>query len=122
MRYNAKFGGESYFYSLEYEGENSVFNLLFTGNVPPLPHGCTHADDLIYLFTTGLFPRKGDDLKISQDMTALWANFARNGKFATRTGLDVPQWTESSQAYLKIDVTNEILTDYVGTWNNPDRT
>ena len=68
-------GGKSHFYSLEYEGENSIFNLLFTGgNAPPVPHGCTHADDLIYLLTTGLFDRKGDDLKISQDMSHLWAN------------------------------------------------
>ena len=46
MRYNSMAGGKSHFYSLEYEGENSIFNLLFTGgNAPPVPYGCTHADD-----------------------------------------------------------------------------
>ena len=102
-------GGKSHFYSLEYEGENSIFNLLFTGgNAPPVPHGCTHADDLIYLFTTGLFDRKGDDLKISQDMSHLWANFATSGEFITRSNLEVPVWSEKDPHYLKIDVHEEI--------------
>merc|ERR1712008_428983 len=92
-------------YSLEYEGENSIFNLLFTGgNAPPVPHGCTHADDLIYLFTTGLFDRKGHDLQISQDMSHLWANFAISGDFVTRSRRQVPHWTEKDPRYLKIDV------------------
>jgi hypothetical protein len=39
MKYNSIHGGESYFYSFEYEGQNSVFNLLFSGETPPLPHG-----------------------------------------------------------------------------------
>lgn len=41
MKYNSIHGGKSYFYSFEYEGENSIFNLLFglSGSQPPLPHG-----------------------------------------------------------------------------------
>jgi hypothetical protein len=40
MKYNSLRGAPTYFYSFEYEGESSIFNLLFTsGNVPPLPHG-----------------------------------------------------------------------------------
>jgi len=122
MRYNSMHGGKSHFYSLEYEGENSIFNLLFTGgSAPPVPHGCTHADDLIYLFTTGLFDRKGDDLQISQDMTHLWANFAISGEFITRSNTEVPIWSETDPHYLKIDVHEEIMYDYIYTWNNPDR-
>ena len=122
MRYNSVAGGKSHFYSLEYEGENSIFNLLFAGgSAPPVPHGCTHADDLIYLFTTGLFDRKGDDLKISQDMSHLWANFATSGEFITRSNLEVPVWSEKDPHYLKIDVHEEILYDYIFTWSNPER-
>lgn len=121
MRYNTRAGGQSHFYSLEYEGENSIFNLLFSGSPPPLPHGCTHADDLIYLFTTGLFDRKENDLKISQDMTAMWTNFATSGKFVTRSNVEVPRWTEEDPLYLKIDVQDDVLYDYINTWNNPDR-
>lgn len=115
-------GGQSHFYSFEYEGENSVFNLLFTGgSPPPVPHGVTHADELIYLFTTGLFPRKGDDEKITQDLASIWTNFAINGEFGSKSTGKVPNWTEANPKYLKIDVENEILEDYIVTWSNPDR-
>jgi len=108
---------------LEYEGDNSIFNLLFASGsgAPPLPHGCTHADDLIYLFTTDIFERKGNDLKISQDMTSMWTTFATTGKFVTRENRQVPEWTEENPLYLKIDVEDEILYDYIYSWNNPDR-
>ena len=40
MRYNQINGGDSYFYSFEHEGANSLFNLLFIGQEPPpVPHG-----------------------------------------------------------------------------------
>ena len=68
-----------------------------------MPHGCTHADDLIYVFryvfyevkihsltydvklkfSTGLFDRKGDDMKIVQDFSSLWTTFATTGKYIT---------------------------------------
>ena len=70
-----------------------------------MPHGCTHADDLIYVFryvfyevkihsltydvklkfSTGLFDRKGDDMKIVQDFSSLWTTFATTGTLHTRT-------------------------------------
>lgn len=123
MKYNSMNGGQSHFYSFEYEGENSVFNLLFTGGdgTPPVPHGVTHADELIYLFTTGLFPRKGDDQKISEDLASIWTNFAINGEFASKSTGKVPNWTEDNPKYLKIDVQNQVLDDYIVTWSDPDR-
>ena len=122
MHYNDRHGGKSHFYSLEYAGENSIWNLLFTGgNQPPLPHGTTHADDLIYLFTTDLFERTGHDLEISQDMTHLWTHFAKTGDFVTRQNKIVSPWSESNPVYLKIDVESEVLRDYIYTWSNPDR-
>ena len=123
MKYNSWHGGESYFYSFEYEGENSIWNLLFSagGGGPPLPHGCTHADDLIYIFSTGLFERKGDDMKIVEDFSYMWTEFAKTGKVRTRDGFSVPPWTESDPRYVKLDVRNEIMYDFIYTWNNPNR-
>ena len=121
MKYNTIHGGQSHFYSLEYEGENSIWNLLFMTEKPPLPHGVTHADDLIYVFSTGLFERTGHDLEISQDISSLWTSFASSGKFITKGGMEIPNWTEQSPRYLKIDVEDEVHTDFIYTWNNPDR-
>ena len=121
MKYNTIHGGQSHFYSLEYEGENSIWNLLFMTEKPPLPHGVTHADDLIYVFSTGLFERTGHDLDISQDISSLWTNFASSGKFVTRRGMEIPNWTEQNPRYLKIDVEEKIHNDFIYTWNNPDR-
>ena len=40
MKYNSLRGAPSYFYSFEYQGSGSIYNLLFTsGNVPPVPGG-----------------------------------------------------------------------------------
>ena len=43
------------------------------------------------------------------------------GQFVTREGIEVPHWTEENPKYLKIDVKNEVLNDFIYTWNNPDR-
>ena len=29
----------AFFYSFEYEGRNSIYNYVFSGNLPPIPHG-----------------------------------------------------------------------------------
>ena len=51
MRYNNLHGGQSQFYSFEYQGENSVFDLLFMGgNTPPIPGGmCIIIETLKFL-------------------------------------------------------------------------
>ena len=64
---------------------------------------------------------EGDDLQISQDMSHLWTNFAISGDFVTRSKREVPAWTEKDPRYLKIDVHEEILYDYIYTWSNPER-
>jgi len=102
MKYNSLRGSPTYFYSFEYEGANTVFSLLFSGSTPPLPHGktqkktfitiklllnshflctgVTHGDDLIYLFSTGLFLNFPDeDKRIRRQMVDLWTNFVIHG-------------------------------------------
>lgn len=41
--------------------------------------GVTHADDLIYVFSTDLFTRKGNDEEICKDFSHLWTTFATTG-------------------------------------------
>ena len=82
----------------------------------------THADELIYLFSTGLFDRLGDDSKIAQKLGKMWTDFATLGQFRTPDLKEAaPKWTETAPLYLKIDVGDEIMYDYIATWNNPDR-
>ncbi len=39
--------------------------------------GVTHADDLLYLFSTGLFPeRTPEEEAVSKEFTLLWTSFA----------------------------------------------
>ena len=33
-----------------------------------------------------------------------------------------PVWTEKDPNYLRIDVNQDVLSDYIYTWSNPDRT
>lgn len=39
IQLTSQYNPESYFYSFEYEGRNSLFGYLFVGNPPPVPHG-----------------------------------------------------------------------------------
>merc|ERR1712062_590870 len=57
-------------------------------------HGVKHADDLIYVFSTDLFPRKGNDEEICKDFSHLWTTFATTGEFVTRRNVHVPEWNE----------------------------
>ena len=41
--------------------------------------GVTHGDDLIYLFSTGLFTFTDEDTKVRKQMVDLWTNFAIYG-------------------------------------------
>ena len=41
--------------------------------------GVTHGDDLIYLFSTGLFTFTDEDTKVRKQMVELWTNFAIYG-------------------------------------------
>ena len=55
MKFNQLAGAENYFYSFEYYGDHSLWNFLFPGDQPPIPRGVTHGDELLYLFSTGVF-------------------------------------------------------------------
>ena len=79
MKYNDLIGAESYFYSFEHFGESSLWNYLFPGESPPIPRGVTHGDELIYLFSTGVFNLNDEDWEVARIMSNLWANFVIYG-------------------------------------------
>jgi len=125
MKYNSLNDVDSYFYSFEYEGENSLWNLLFALEQPPIPRGVTHGDELIYLFSTDIWVFNDQDWDISWNMINLWANFATYGNpiHSDHPLADIPQWpkwTDDNLQYLKIDVESSVRRDYVRTWSNPD--
>ena len=81
MKFNDLGGGDSYFYSFEHYGNASLWNFLFPGGIPgdPIPRGVTHGDELIYLFSTGVFDLTPMDWEIARMMSNLWANFVIYG-------------------------------------------
>ena len=79
MKFNSLSGAENYFYSFEYYGAHSLWNFLFPGTQPPIPRGVTHGDELLYLFSTGVFNFGDDDWEVARIMSNLWANFVIYG-------------------------------------------
>jgi carboxylesterase type B len=71
LEYNAQFEPRSYFYSLDYKGRWTLYNVL--GNFD-IPGGISHGDDMIYIFYLG--PLIGDDMKVSRRMVDYLVNFA----------------------------------------------
>jgi len=132
-------GDQSYYYSFEYYGNSSLWNFLFPGGIPgdPIPRGVTHGDELIYLFSTGVFDLTPMDWEIARMMSNLWANFVIYGdptssKFPIRipdpshhpSHEVLPTWPvwndDSSMTYLKIDAVPELRHNYIATWEDPD--
>merc|ERR1712013_903396 len=73
------YSAENYFYSFEHYGDASLWNFLFPGTQPPIPRGVTHGDELIYLFSTGVFNLNDEDWEVARIMSNLWANFVIYG-------------------------------------------
>jgi len=121
MKYNDLIGSSSYFYSFEHFGDASLWNFLFPGESPPIPRGITHGDELIYLFSTGVFELTEQDWQMASIITNLWANFVIYGEPVTSEFpiAEVPEWPlwhDSHMSYLKLDTSPEIKTNYLATW------
>lgn len=125
MKFNSLAGAVNYFYSFEYYGAHSLWNFLFPSTQPPIPRGVTHGDELLYLFSTGVFNFDDDDWEIARIMSNLWANFVIYGEPASpEAPVDKvpswPHWEDLDKHFLKIDLLPSLLTDYIITWENPD--
>jgi len=126
MKYNELTGSDSYYYSFEYYGQNSLWNALFPNEKPPIEPGVTHGDEMLYLFSTGMYQFSDEDWDIAYKITNLWTNFAIYGNptpvEATIEGVPVwPAWEPLGQNYMIIDTTMRTENNYVMTWANPDR-
>merc|ERR1719317_1493672 len=117
MKFNQLAGAENYFYSFEHYGDASLWNFLFPGTQPPIPHGVTHGDELIYLFSTGVFNLNDEDWEVARIMSNLWANFVIYGNPTPPVeGVPTwPLWKDEDKQYLTIDSTPSVHKDYLNT-------
>jgi len=118
-------GVDSWYYSFEYYGEHSLWNFLFPGNKPPIERGVTHGDEMMYLFSTGIFKFNDHDWDIAWKMVNLWTNFAIYGNpTAPLNEIEgVPTWTKwnpDEMPYLVIDSVCTVEHNNVITWATPD--
>merc|ERR1712002_52286 len=98
MKFHDLGGGSSYYYSFEHMGNASLWNLLFPGGIPgdPIPRGVTHGDELLYLFSTGIFDLTPKDWEIARLMSNLWANFVIFGDpTSPEFPIRVPDWSSN---------------------------
>merc|ERR1711970_1496267 len=124
MKFNQLAGAENYFYSFEHYGDASLWNFLFPGTQPPIPRGVTHGDELIYLFSTGVFNLNDEDWEVARIMSNLWANFVIHGDptppgFEFPDGIVVPDWPlwlDTEKKYLTIDSAPAVNSEYLNTW------
>jgi len=137
MKFHDLGNAETYFYSFEHYGGPSLWNFLFPGGIPgdPIPRGVTHGDELIYLFSAGVFDLTFLDWEIARVISNLWANFVIHGdptspEFPIR--IPDPSWepTEESverwplwrenASYMRIDKHPKVLQNFIATWEDPE--
>jgi carboxylesterase type B len=73
---HSKIQPKSYFYSFDYDGRWTIYNLMW-GIDKKIPGGICHTDDLIYMFY--FFPLFNDDMKVSRRYVDYFVNFATYG-------------------------------------------
>ena len=78
---------KTFYYAFNYLGRHSIYDIVFVTNKPPIPHGVTHADELLYLWVFP-FPEGSDnnnrklnasEQTVSDRMIQVWTNFVING-------------------------------------------
>jgi len=118
-------GVDSWFYSFEYFSTPSLWNFQFPGEQPPIARGVTHGDELMYLFSTDLFPFVEDDWDMAYKMSNIWANFVIYGNPTPPQHMiegvpEWPIWTVDSMNYMILDSYPRTAINYVKTWATPD--
>ncbi|XP_076054017.1 juvenile hormone esterase-like [Oratosquilla oratoria] len=81
---------KAYFYSFDYESDDSMFRWLFMGSHFPFSPGVTHSDEMMYIFSLPA-ELEGEQILIKDRMVKLWTNFATYGN---PTPKDDPEWKE----------------------------
>lgn len=68
---------DTFFYSVNYDGRYSYFPYVFD-NTPPIPHGVSHSDEMIYLWAFPFdiaFRLNASEQILSDRMIQVWTNF-----------------------------------------------
>ncbi|CAL4069828.1 unnamed protein product, partial [Meganyctiphanes norvegica] len=118
-----------YFYSFEFEGDDSLFDWIFASHPNlPVPGGVAHADELIYLFH---LPGDLDDRQLltSHRMTTLWTNFATYGNPTPEQTdnwkeLGIEEWKPFNVDELNFMLMSDNFTidhDFSTRWNHNKR-
>jgi carboxylesterase type B len=118
-------GEDAYFYSFEYFSTPSLWNFQFPSEQPPIARGVTHGDELMYLFSTDLFPFTEDDWDMAYKMSNLWANFIIHGNPTPPMNMIEgvpawPTWNLDNLNYMILDSYPRTSSNYVKTWATPD--
>lgn len=82
IRLLAESGYSTYMYTFEYQGQNSMIELVLNGAPKMFQTGVSHGDELFYLFNLKigrLRPPSFKDDRISKRMLTLWTDFAKYG-------------------------------------------
>jgi len=116
---------DSWFYTFEYYGDHSLWNFLFPTEKPPIERGVTHGDELVYLFSMGIFNFNDADWDMAYKITNLWANFVIHGnptpaEYQLEGVPNWPTWTTSNNNYIILDSHPRLAQNYVKTWATPD--
>jgi len=106
---HSKFNPNSYWYSFIFEGRNSLWNAVFRPPRPPMEHGVSHADELLYMFNFPTYTNNATEAVLSRRMLDVWTAFAKYGN-PTPDGVTLedgvpkfPAITEKEDAYMTID-------------------
>jgi len=116
-----------YFYSWEFEADDSLFPFIFI-SVPDIPMegGVSHADELIYLFhLPGVLDER--QKAMSQRMLTLWTNFAKYGNPTPDVEAGDDEWAESIPKWKPFSIEHPnfmlitddftMMTDFETRWN-----
>ncbi|KAK7079165.1 hypothetical protein SK128_021597 [Halocaridina rubra] len=96
-----------YFYSWEFESDDSLFYWMFGGATDlPVPGGISHADELPYLFHLPSY-QNAREKNMTRKMITLWTNFAKYGD-PTPPNVNDPleQWEDFLPKWEEYDTEN----------------
>ncbi|XP_042203056.1 juvenile hormone esterase-like [Homarus americanus] len=116
----------TYFYSFEFESDDTMFRWLFMGHSEmPFRPGVTHSDDLMYLFP---LPAELEDqqLVVKDRMVRMWTNFAIYGDPTPEADkksweeLDIVKWqslTKDTHYFMLVQDECSLQVEYPDRWH-----
>jgi len=116
---HAQIQPKSYFYSFDYKGRWTLYNILW-GFDKKIPGGICHTDDMMYLFY--LLPLFNDDMKVSRRLVDYFVNFATygdpngDGTNANSGLVHWPAYDDVDHTFLIMNRKDKVGTQCPDTW------